>query len=82
MATICPIILTKYVAFPLYTWSLITIGRLTLEIYFFKIYIDDDDIDTQDYCHAKALFEPSGHNRLIIVSVIYCNGRKTFRGKK
>ena len=41
--------------FPLYTCSLITIGRLTLEIYFFKIQMDDEDSDDNTYQRGQTI---------------------------
>ena len=39
----------------LYTCSLITIGRLTLEIYFFKINLDDEGNDDNTYQRGQTI---------------------------
>ena len=55
--TLCPIQsdIKRMQPFPLYTCSLITIGRLTLEIYFFKMLMDDEDSDDNTYQRGQTI---------------------------
>ena len=50
----------------LHTWSLITIGRLTLEIYFFKMQMDDnDDENTYEIGQTITILKPPLSLRVI-----------------